>query len=738
MPPQTPTEVSSVADDAAQAAERLLAQLTLDEKVGMMMGRQLFWWGLFQLLWRDFYHRRPFPSGGARRLGIEGLRFVDGPRGVVLEGGATTFPVAMARGATWDPALEARVGDAIGREVRSFGANLYGGVCVNLLRHPAWGRAQETFGEDPVHVGIMGAALAGGVSAHAIACVKHFALNSIENARFVVDVQATPRVLHELYLPQFKRVLDAGAKAVMSAYNAVNGEWCGQSAPLLTDILKRRWGFEGFVLTDFVFGLRDARAAANAGQDLEMPFEMVFATDLRREIDAGRVPVARVDDAVRRILTAQLSLPPARDYGPVPDAGWPDHRRLSREVAARSFVLLKNDDEVLPLPADGTVGLFGGLANRPNLGDRGSSDGRPAYVITPRQGLAAALGDRLRYEEGRDVDAAARLAATVDTAVVVVGYDWTHEGEHVAPPDLGAFAEQMPPPAGLRWMSRRPDTRATWAGIVRSSTKLMGDAGPPGVGEAFGKGGDRASLALPAHDLELVRAVAEANPRTVVAVMAGSAVLMEGWREAVPGLLMLWYPGMEGGHAFADVLLGRSAPYGRLPFAIPTDAVHLPPFDRDARTIEYDLWHGYRRLARDGHAAAFPFGFGLTYTRFSLSNLRLSADEVAPDGVVELVVDVRNTGARDANHLVQVYVGALDGTVERPARELRAFGRLDVPAGETRPLTLTLSVADWAYFDEARDDFVVEPARYRVVAAAHAEDPEALEAEVRVVEPSAG
>src|SRR5262249_6896620 len=207
-----------------------------------------------------------------------------GPGGVVVEGGATAFPVTMARGATWDIELEAQIGDAIGQELRALGANLYGGICINLLRHPAWGRAQETYGEDPVLLGALGAALCRGVQRHAMACVKHFALNSIENARFSVDVTIAPRPLHELYLPHFKQVVHAGVAAVMSAYNSVNGEWCGENRALLTDVLKRRWGFAGFVLTDFVMGIRDARAAILAGQDLEMPLQMHFAQELARLI----------------------------------------------------------------------------------------------------------------------------------------------------------------------------------------------------------------------------------------------------------------------------------------------------------------------------------------------------------------------------------------------------------------------------------------------------------------------
>ena len=269
---------AALADAASinSLARALLAQLSTAEKLALLDGDTPFWAGLIDIATHDASHRHPWPAAQLPRLGLGGLHFVDGPRGVGLEGGATTFPVPMARGASWDPQLEERIGEAIALEARSFGANWVAAVCVNLLRHPGWGRAQETYGEDPVHVGALGEAITRGLQRHTLACVKHFALNSIDSSRFLVDVRASPRVLHELYLPQFRACVEAGAASVMSAYNRVNGTWCGQHPQLLDGILKRRWGFTGFVVTDFIFGVRDGVAALLAGQDLEMPFRMVF------------------------------------------------------------------------------------------------------------------------------------------------------------------------------------------------------------------------------------------------------------------------------------------------------------------------------------------------------------------------------------------------------------------------------------------------------------------------------
>ncbi|HKA14391.1 MAG TPA: glycoside hydrolase family 3 C-terminal domain-containing protein [Myxococcota bacterium] len=712
--------------------EKLIGELTLDEKLAMLDGDWPFWSGSREMM-SGGYHRHPWNAGVIPRLGIHGVRFSDGPRGVVLEGGATTFPVTMARGATWDIELEAQIGDAIGQELRALGANLYGGVCINLLRHPAWGRAQETYGEDPVLLGAMGAALCRGVQRHAMACVKHFALNSMENARFSVDVRIAPRALHELYLPHFKQVVDAGVACVMSAYNGVNGEWCGQNHALLTDILKRRWGFTGFVVTDFVMGIRDGSAAILAGQDLEMPFQMHFHTGLAHLVASGQVPIARIEDAARRILTQQRRLGAPRDM-PRSVLACAAHRGLAREAARKAIVLLQNERGVLPLTGGERIALIGRLAATANLGDRGSSDTRPVHVVTPLEGLRAAVGagGEIQYDAGASLDAARALAARCDAAIVVVGYTYRDEGEFLTPPDFGPFAHGIPVPGPLRWLFAPRFMRPLWPRVFAALAELGGRRRSGGAGFEVGVGGDRSSLALSAADEALIRAVASANERTIVCVMAGSAVIMESWRGAVPSILMLWYPGMEGGHALADVLFGKVSPSGKMPFATPTDARHLPHFDRDAAQITYDLWHGYRKLDRDGATPAFPFGFGLSYAEFTYLSVTVDRDEVEPHDRIAVTVAVQNTGRRDAEEVVQLYAEPIGSAIERAPRELRGFARVAVPAGATRTAHIPLPVRSLAYFDEARDDFAVEPLAYDLIAARHERDETAPRVRIRV------
>jgi beta-glucosidase len=708
-------------------ARALLARMSREEKLALLDGDTPFWSGMADIALRDASHRHPWPAGQLPRLGLAGLHFVDGPRGVVLERGGTTFPVPMARGASWNPELEERIGEAIAREARSCGANWVAAVCINLLRHPGWGRAQETYGEDPVHVGALGAAMTRGIERHAIACVKHFALNSIDSSRFLVDVQVSARVLHELYLPHFRACVEAGAGSVMSAYNRVNGRWCGEHPELLAAILKRRWGFRGFVVTDFIFGLRDGVAGLMAGQDLEMPFRMILAGCLPEALATGRLPMARVDDAVLRQLRAQLR---------VPDGSYPAglrrcaaHQTLAREAARQAIVLLRNEplgsgEPLLPLRQLSSLAVIGALAARVNLGDRGSSDTRPApgTVVTPLAGLRAARpGLPIAYADGRDPAAAARLAAGSDAAVVVAGLDWRLEGEHIHPGDIAPILRQIPPP---EWLGQLP----LWPGLVplwRRFTALIAwitSFASARQGGDFAAG-DRTCLGLPPEQEALIGAVAAANPRTVVVLMGGGAILSSSWDQQVPALLLLWYPGEQGGHALADVLFGAVSPSGRLPFAIPAREAQLPPFEPRAPRVRYDLWHGYRRLQRQGEEPAYPFGFGLSYSRFALSDPAAAVHTVsaAEPGWVDLAVTVANEGGMAAAEVVQVYLEPPGVLQERPRRTLVGFQRLSLEAGERRRLGLTIPLRHLACFDPRRDAFVLEAGLHRLVFARHAD-----------------
>jgi beta-glucosidase len=726
-PPSSTSAFGELETSAALSPEQieakardLLAQLTLDEKLWLMSGDPPFWRGLASMM-SGGNDRNVQVGGAVPRLGIPGVRFSDGPRGVVMPG-ATTFPVAMARGASWDVDLEERIGDAMGRELRALGGNLFGGVCINLVRHPAWGRAQESYGEDSSHLGAFAAALTRGVQRHVMACVKHFALNSMENARFQVDVTVDPRALREVYLPHFKRAVDAGAASVMSAYNSVNGEWCGQNRTLLTEILKEEWGFAGFVVTDWIWGMRDAKTAALAGQDLEMPFQNLYHRFLKGLVVGSEVPTERIDDAALRLLREQVRFAQGRDPSDyAPDVvGSETHRQLARESAQKSIVLLQNEGNLLPLTNVRRLAVIGPLADTPNIGDRGSSNTSPAHVITPVQGLREALGDGVAivYHDGSDPERAADAARGADAVVCVVGYTYRDEGEYIPLGTMSQLMSVFPPPT--------PEEEPIIQAMMQAATSQSDD-----VGAGFAPGGDRISLTLSAHDEALIGSVAAANPRTVVVIMAGSAVITEAWRQQVPAILMLWYPGQEGGHAFADVLLGRINPSGKLPLSFSRRAEDLPFFDKDATAITYDLWHGYRKLDRDGAESAFPFGFGLSYTTFAYAKLRLEQEELAATETLVAMVDVTNTGNLPGDEVVQLYVGAQGSAVARAPKELKAFARVGLAPGQTRTVRLEVPGADLAYYD-AEHGWVVEPIDYEVLVGRHARDEGALRARCRV------
>ncbi len=686
-----------------ELAAEVVAAMTLDELLECLDGDLDFWAGLADMIGGG-YVEHTFPGGSCARLGVKGIAFSDGPRGVVV-GESTCFPVSMARGATWDPSLERSIGDAIGRELRVRGANFFGGVCINLLRHPAWGRAQETYGEDPLLLGEMGAALTEGAQQHVMACAKHFALNSMENARFSVDVTVADDVAHEVYLPHFERVVRAGVASVMSAYNSVNGDWCGHSHHLLTEVLREQWGFEGFVVSDFIYGLRDAAASVRAGLDIEMPFRMVRHQHLRTALDAGDVTLEHLRASVVRSVATQMRF--ARTLsGPTPDpsvVAGAHHSALAYEAAVRSVVLLRNEPvdgaPVLPLAHGTSLAVIGQQASGHALGDRGSSRVSPPRVVPLLDGLRSAHEGPMTYHDGLDIAAAAHAAATADVAVVMVGYTHEDEGEYVGLEGTAHLQGLFPP--------RQPDTQDLLAQAFERVARHGGE-------RSMGRGGDRASLHLRAHDEALIDAVVAANPRTVVLVVSGSAVLMP-WATRAAAVMMVWYPGQEGGRAIADVLTGHRRPTGRLPLSIPRSDEHLPHFDASATEITYDRWHGYTKLHRDGVDAHFPFGFGLGYTSFAIDSLEVRGEAAW--------VTVVNTGDGAGSHLVQLYGGSTDSPHDgRAAWLLCGFAHTPV-MGPGQRVMVEVPLHTWALrrWDAAVRRMVPPIGQYRISARNHAD-----------------
>ena len=689
--------------DAVSDAEALVAQLTDDEVIDLLDGDVPFWPGIKDMT-SGGYYSHAWPAARNDRLGIPGIAFTDGPRGVVI-GNATCFPVAMARAATFDLALEEAIGAVIGLEARAAGATYFGGVCVNLLRHPGWGRAQETYGEDPYQLGEFGAALTRGAQRHVLACVKHFACNSMENARFSVDVIADDRALHEVYLPHFRRVVEEGVASVMSSYNSLNGEWCGESPSLLTTILRDEWGFDGFVITDFIFGLRDAVESVRAGLDIEMPFAQQRARALRQGLVTGTLTRSEIDAPAVRVLATLLRFAAvlAAPAPPIAVMAAPAHRALARRAAQQSIVMLTNRDEFLPIDVEaiGRVAIVGRLAGVPNLGDGGSSAVHPPETVTPLDGIRAAFSHATVVH----ADADASIAVGADLVIVVVGYTKADEGEFVDPRTSKSLFHLFPPMDDPMLGREAPMPALPAAPPAR----------PLDRDEAvMATGGDRRSLRLHSEDEALIEAVGAVNSRTVVVIMSGSAVVMP-WIGVPAATLMLWYPGMEGGLALADVLTGAVAPSGHLPFAIPRNEADLVHFDPDATTETYGLMHGQWHLHHTGVPAAFAFGFGLSTTTFALDDLAVQPGEDA------VSVRVTNTGSRDGAAVVQVYGGYERSELERPRCRLVGFTRAELGVGISSEITVPV---DLRMLDVRVDGAMVrEPGRITLRAAFDADDP---------------
>lgn len=712
----------AVASGAAisDVARAFVAGLTPQERLWCLDGDAPTLAGLGFMIEQDGYHKAPFIAGQLDRVSFPGIRFSDGPRGAVI-GNATCFPVSMARGATWDLELEERMGDVIGLELRALGANLTGAVCVNLLRHPAWGRAQETYGEDPHHVGEFGAAFTRGLQRHVMACIKHFACNSMENARFSVDVAADEVALHEIYLPHFKRAVDEGIASVMSAYNSVNGQWCGQNHELLTRILRDEWGFDGFVISDWVFGLRDAAPSLSAGLDVEMPHRMIRAEHLAGALERGEASWADVDRSVERVVATLLRFDRILSRQPpsIEVIGSTGHRSLAREAAAKSIVLLRNEPvagaAVLPITdSHARLAVIGRLADTINVGDGGSSDVWDLKCHTVLDGIRDRFAHIVHYG-GSDPGAAADVAGRADVAVVVVGYTYLDEGEFVGLND--PVLDALLPKADEPEVVARYETMVAGLPVTTKPEHLRDRT------RGFSMGGDRSALRLAPSDVSLIQAVAAANRRTVVVIQAGSAVITTEWAEGVPAIVQAWYGGAEAGPGLVDVLVGDVNPSARLPFTVPADEADLPAFDRDATAVVYDRWHGWWRAARKGIVPAYPFGFGLSYTTFVVLDVTTSVDNSA----LFVRGTVRNTGERDGADVVQVYAELPDP--DAPAR-LVGFSRCVAAAGGQTTFEIVVPREKLATRQRASATWRPPTGRHTIVVSRFVGDPDATSIDV--------
>ena len=647
-----------------EVADLLVKEMTVTEKIRLLRGhamgvtvKNLFTKG-------RVYNAEAYPAGGCKRLGIPPVMFTDGPRGIVMQE-CTCFPVSMLRGATFDDELEYRIGEVFAKEASALDANLFAGVCINLLRNPMWGRAQETYGEDPYLLGRMGVALTKAMQDNGIiACPKHYALNSIEDLRFSVNAIADERTLHEVYLPHFKKCIDAGAMSIMGAYNKVNGTYACENKKLLTDILHEKWGFDGFSLSDFFYGIYDGARSLKAGMDMEMPYTFRYST-LYLSLKKGDISEKDIDTAAARILRALISTLPKykkQDKSVILSA---EHVALARETATKGMVLLKNENKILPIAKGNKIAVVGRYADKRNTGDHGSSNVFSPYAVTPYEGMKKCYGDEnVVLYNGCDPEEAKKAVADCGYILVTVGSDWLQEGEFLV--NLGN---------------------------VKKKPK--------------GSGGDRADLRIPEEDVALIKALAEQNKKLIVNIMGGSAYVIKDWIDCADAVIMSFYSGLEGGNALADIISGNAVPGGKLPFTIAEKAEDYPSFLHLGTTnkdIEYGYYHGYTLFDKKGINAHFPFGFGLSYTEFELSDVSCTKKE----NTIRVSVNVSNKGNCDADEVVQVYVGSNNTEKDRPVKVLKGFKRVSVGAGECKTVETDVEIDDIRFLNPENDTWELD------------------------------
>lgn len=807
-----------------QRVADLLQKMTLREKVALLSGRDA--WNTVAI----------------ERLGIPSVTMTDGPHGVRatrLEGerklGPTTaFPTGVSMAATWDPELVERVGAALGEEARAMGCDILLAPCVNIMRSPLAGRNFESYSEDPYLAGRIGVAYVRGVQSRGVGTsVKHFACNNQEFERFRGDSVVDERTLREIYLPAFEAVVkEARPWTVMCAYNRLNGTHASQNRYLLTEILKKEWGFDGVVVSDWSAN-HTVVESVRAGLDLEMPGPAKYYGQLLVEaVHYWQIDEAVIDEAARRMLRLICRCRPAGSTrAAIGSVNTPGHQALARELAEESITLLKNDGGVLPLDLARirSVAVIGPNAAEARLGGGGSAYVEPPYRVSPLEGLRARFGDQveIRYAQGCDNSVEPRTLAA-EFLVPAMGAGNGLWGDYYDNPDLSGqpVVQRVDPqldfrwthgsPAdgidrdrfSIRWQGRliAPDTGRFVMTVINTATcrvyldgKLLIDHTSPeqlhldmnaitasaplelckgdwhdlrveyakqtgerysvlrlclarvqhpeqdgGIAQAAElaaacdvaivfaglperyetEGHDRPDWELPGPQEHLIRTVAKANPRTIVVLNCGAPVAMP-WADEVPGLLLAYYPGMEGGHALARILAGDVSPSGKLTMTLPKRIEDNPTFvnypgDRQVRYGE-GVFVGYRYYDHCDVEPRFPFGHGLSYTTFEYSQLQAPA-EVKMGELVRVSITVRNTGEMEGKEVVQLYVHDAQSRLPRPPKELKGFAKVTLKPGASQTVTFTLDQRALSFYDPIRRAWVAEPGTFAVLVGSSSRD----------------
>lgn len=637
---------------------------------------------------------------GVERLGVAEVMVTDGPHGLRKQGGsadhmgiaasvaATCFPTAVGLASSWDLTLLEEIGVALGEKAADEEVALLLGPGLNIKRHPLCGRNFEYFSEDPLLSGELAGAMVRGVQSQGVgACLKHFAVNNQEQGRMVTDVLVDERTLRELYLKGFERAVKNSAPwSVMCAYNRVNGEYCGDSNFLLNQVLRDDWGFNGLVVTDW--GATNDRVTGLAGGlDLEMPGSAgVNDTLIVGAIENGTLSMADLDQAAARVV--QLSLAGSEliaakadhktdpHFQPIDEEA---HHLLARRAAAESTVLLKNDG-LLPLQnLAGSLAVIGEFAKRPRYQGAGSSQVRPTQL----DNLFDALNDTVEadcyYARGYDRKAGVAVSSSSNL---------------LSTKEYDPLLDQQQDPVDEALLREA-------AQLAASVDHVVLVVGLPAHYES--EGFDRTHLHLPQQHNELVRRVCAANANTCVVLFNGAPVLMP-WLDQPRAIVEAYLGGQAGGSGLADVLLGAVNPSGKLAESFPVaqeDVSADRNFPGAARQVQYreGLYVGYRYYDTARSGVLFPFGFGLSYTRFEYSDLRVHNTVVGADDIIRVSLGITNTGDRAGKEVVQLYSSDPGSSVHRPEQELRAFCKVHVAPGAREEVTLAVKVADLAWYN---------------------------------------
>ena len=681
----------------------IISQMTLEEKVDMLHGKHMF------------------SSAGVEHLGIADIEYADGPFGIREEmepnswkslnlatDSATFFPTGSALAATWSPEMAYAYGRGMGIEARLRGKDMILGPAINIQRIPTGGRTYEYFSEDPLLSGFLAVAYTKGCQeTGTAACLKHYALNNQENYRGFVDVRISPRAMNEIYLKPFEMaVLEGDAWGVMAAYNKVDGKWCSDNEMLLTDVLRKRWGFPGIVISDW--GGVHATSAVVAGMNVEMPGNRFMGKALLDSVKAGVISEAVIDQRVRELLRVRLLVQPIpAEKANKEMTAKPEQLKTAYEVAKRSIVLLKNDG-VLPLNLKRVkkIAVIGDNARcKQALGGVGAGV-KTLREVTPLEGIREAIGN----------------GAEVIWAQGYPSYGAQERFKRVSPqmaPDRKLLAEAVK-------IARKADVVIFVAGDNR---------------EIETEGSDRVSIKMPQGQNEVAKALAAANKNLVTVIVAGGPLELETVRDASKALLISWFNGSEGGTALGDVLTGKVSPSGKLPFTFPIKLEDSPAYatgsypqqlkgsdqqgdifvglvnrEKNDRSQELiapyaeELLVGYRWFTTKKLPVAYPFGHGLSYATFEYSNLTATPNAEG----IRVEFDLKNNSSIDAEEVAQVYVSREQSALERPALELKGFQRVALGKGEQKRVSILLRRNDMKDWNAAIENWQLEAGQVEV------------------------